>query len=135
MSQKTILCKLMTLLVAVFSSCLVLANSVMGLSLSNDEGDIIIRPREGEATGIPRMPSGTIITASYDENTESVCALLSNAGETVEVEFYNLTTNEYYFFEIPGSGLSIMPISGNPGYWTVSFTLLSGLIYDGEFQL
>lgn len=135
MSHKTFLHKLIALLLAVFSSGLVLANSDMSLSLLNDEGDIIIRPREGETTGIPRMPSATIITASYDENTASVCSILSNAGETVEVEFYNLTTSEYYSFEIPGSGLSVMPISGNSGYWTVTFTLLSGAIYDGDFYL
>ena len=135
MSQKTVLSKLMTLLVAVYSCNLVFANSIMSLTPLNDEGDIIIRPREGETTGIPRMPSGTIITASYDENTASVCAYLVNAGETVDVEFYNLTTNEYYSFEIPGSGLSVMPISGNSGHWTVSFTLLSGTIYDGTFLI
>lgn len=27
----------------------------------------------------------------------------------------------------------VMPISGSSGYWTVTFTLLSGAIYDGEF--
>ena len=136
MSQKSMICKLVVVLTVGLSTGWASASSSSSSILSRDgDGEIITRPREGAPEGIPRMPSGVSIEAYYDANLASVCAYLSNAGDSVEVEFNNLTTEEYYFYEIPGSGLSIMPIGGNPGHWTVSFTLLSGVIYDGDFYL
>lgn len=127
---------LMTLLIAGVSSGLQTTQAAIRSTTSGDgDGNIVIRPRGQQPIGGPRMPSTTSIVAHYDASLTSVCAYLSNAGDDVEVEFNNLTTGEYYSYEIPGSGLSVMPIGGNPGYWTVSFTLSSGAIYDGEFNI
>lgn len=137
MSQKNVLCKLIALLVASLS-CVGFFTEAKDNPIEIGDGDeviIVIQPREGQPSGGPRTPSAVMLYAYYNASFTSVCAQLSNAGEVVDVEFYNLTTNEYYSFEIPGSGLSVMPISGNPGYWTVTFTLLSGAVYDGEFIL
>ena len=137
MSQKTFIIKLVALLVAGFSS-VGLSIEAKANSIETGDGDeviIVIQPREEQPGGGPRNPSEVPIEAYYDSGTASVCAYLSDAGQTVEVEFYNLTMNEYYSFEIPGNGFSVMPISGNSGYWTVSFTLLSGSIYDGQFLI
>lgn len=96
---------------------------------------IIVRCREGQLTGAPRIPSSTRIEAYYDADLASVCAYLVNGGETVDVEFNNLTTGDSFAFEIPGAGMSVMPIGGAAGYWTVTFTLSSGAVYEGEFDI
>lgn len=100
---------------------------------TDGHNEIIVRPSNDQQSTGPRMPSSTRIEAYYDADLASVCAYLINAGETVDVEFNNLSTGDSFTFEIPGAGMSVMPIGGAAGYWTVTFTLLSGAIYDGEF--
>lgn len=82
------------------------------------EGGSIVQPRGDVSPTSPRMPS---------------YANLSNAGDIVEVEFNNCTTGEHYSFEVPGNGLSVMNIGNSPGWWTVCFTLQSGVVYAGHF--
>ena len=76
-----------------------------------------------------------IIHAYYDTDFSCVCANLSNAGTSVSVEITNVATNETFDYVIPGSGLSILPISGNAGYWTITFTLPDRSVYGGYFML
>lgn len=136
MSQKTLLFKLFILLLAVelIPKTNLLASGIC--SSSSDGGDVIIvRCQEGQLTGAPRIPSSTRIEAYYDADLASVCAYLINAGETVDVEFNNLSTGDSFTFEIPGAGMSVMPIGGAAGYWTVTFTLSSGAVYEGEFVI
>jgi hypothetical protein len=102
------------------------------------DGDVVIvvvHQQYGQNTGGPRTPNATRIEAWYSYDTSSVSATLSNAGDVVEVEFSHLLSGETHFYEIPGNGLSVMPIGGNPGYWAVSFTLSSGVVYIGLFVL
>lgn len=100
-----------------------------------DVVEIVVHPQYGSPTGGPRTPNATRIEAWYSWDTSSVFASLSNAGDVVEVEFNNLLTWEHYSYDISGNGLSVMPIGGNPGYWSVSFTLSSGVVYIGLFIL
>ncbi len=100
---------------------------------SSDEEDILIRPQSLDPSGAPR--NGVCITAYYDTETSCVCASLTAAGTSVSVEFVNNTTSETEEYVIPGSGSSIMPISGTAGNWSVTFTLESGDVYYGEFSL
>lgn len=104
-------------------------------SMEVDEAIIIVHPIGEQQSGGPRAPSSTRIEAYYDADLASVCAYLVNAGETVDVEFNNLTTGDSFTFEIPGSGMSVLPIGGAAGYWTVTFTLSSGAVYEGEFVI
>lgn len=130
-------------MISLLLSCLFVTN--MGVSSSlcaeeiirTEEGDeelIIVRPRE-EEPDVPRTPNTTTIEAWYSWSISSVRASLANAGDSVQVAFNNLSTGEYYSFVVNGNGSSVMPISDSSGYWTVSFTLSSGVIYDGYFIL
>ena len=133
MLKKIILSLLTALLIVGFSpGALDCAASV---SSRFEEGciDIIVQPRGDVASTSPRMPSATHIAASYVFALDSVYANLSNAGDIVEVEFNNCTTGEHYSFEVPGNGLSVMNIGNSPGWWTVCFTLQSGVVYAGHF--
>ena len=118
------------LLTGLFSTS---ASVIANPSSDGDEVIIIVQP-EGEPTDLPRMPVARI-EACYSWSTSSVSATLSNAGDVVEVAFYNFSTGEDYAFEIPGNGLSVMPIGSSSGFWTVSFTLSSGAVYYGTFIL
>lgn len=103
--------------------------------LDGDGVEIVVRPQDVNPTGGPRTPNATRIEAWYSYDTSSVSATLSNAGDVVEVEFSHLLSGETHFYEIPGNGLSVMPIGSSSGYWTVTFTLSSGVIYVGLFVL
>ena len=108
----------------------------IGLNATEDHDEIIISNQSGfsDNNGSPRT-SNVLIEAYFDTELSYVCASLSNAGASVTVEFINHTTNETADYIIPGSGSSILPISGNAGFWTVTFTLESGDVYYGEFVL
>ena len=135
MLHSTILCKLTALLIAGSGFCRLLTEPNTSFLPFYDEGSIIIRPREGESTGIPRNNPSIHIEAYYDTCLASVCAYLLHAGTSVKVELCNHTTGENYYYEVSGDGFSFMPIDGNSGRWTIVFTLPSGAIYDGEFNL
>lgn len=104
-------------------------------SFAQEPQVILISHTSGDLPDAPRSPSITSIAAYYDYFSSSVCVNLINAGTIVSVELVNHTTNETADYIIPGSGSSILPISGNAGFWTVTFTLESGDIYYGEFVL
>lgn len=106
-----------------------------GVCPDEDEVEIIVHSNQGESIEPPRTPNTTTIEAWYSWSISSVRASLANAGDSVQVAFNNLSTGEYYSFVINGNGSSVMPISDSSGYWTVSFTLSSGVIYDGFFIL
>lgn len=117
---------------------LILPTHLQAISLDPDDEDdveIVVVPEEGESADPPRSPSVTRIDAWYSWSTCSVSACLSNAGSLVAAEFSNTSTSEYYYFEIPGNGLSVMPIGCSSGYWMVRFTLSSGTVYSGVFIL
>ena len=101
---------------------------------SSETKEILISHESTEPEGAPRS-LGAIIEAYYDTDLLCVCAYLSNAGISVSVGIVNQTTNESEEYVISGSGSSALPISGNPGYWTITFTLQSGDVYIGEFIL
>ena len=100
-----------------------------------DDVEIVVVPEEGESADPPRSPSVMRIDIWYSWSTCSVSACLSNAGNLVVAEFSNISTGEYYYYEIPGNGLSVMPIGCSSGYWMVRLTLSSGTAYSGAFIL
>lgn len=53
----------------------------------------------------------------------------------VNVAINNLATNETVSCSIPGQGSSIIPISGDAGFWTITITLDDGRSYMGSFVL
>jgi len=133
MSHKFLLFILLVCFTSYGFVCSASTNS-QGMPKEDDEG-IILRKHEGQPSGGPRQPSSTSIVAYYSSDLLSVCASLYNAGDVVEVEFYNYTTGTSLDYEIPGSGPSVMPIGGTSGLWSVTFSLSNGDVYEGEFNL
>lgn len=104
-------------------------------TIKKDGDVIIIRTDEYPLPGTPRSVSLTRIDAYYDYDTSCVYVNLSEAGSSVDVSISNTTTGESYALVIPGSGASVLPISGTSGYWTITFTLENGSVYYGYFVL
>lgn len=102
---------------------------------SNDEEKILIEERPFIPNGTPRSSSSTNIEAYYDTEAQCVYISLYDAGAFVNVVINNLTTNETVSCNIPGIGSSIIPISGDSGYWTIVLTLEDGRVYEGFFLL
>lgn len=123
-----------------FSALLMMGFSQDGLSkascyLGEDIRNIIVRPQNAPPVNRPRVPSAVRIDAYYDVELSSVCSFLTNAGTIVSVEISNLDTGETMSCSIPGSGLSVIPISGTTGEWVITYTLPTGSVYEGEFIL
>ena len=97
--------------------------------------DIIVRPQNAPPTNCPRAPSAIRIEAFYDEAISAVCSYLTNAGTSVVVVLSNLDTGETMSCGIPGSGFSVIPISGTSGTWIITYKLSSGEVYEGTFIL
>lgn len=135
MLKKFILSLLTALLIVGFSpGALDCAASV---SSRFEEGciEIIVQPRGDVAPTSPRMPSAVRIEAYYDWGISSVCSYLTNAGSSVAVVLSNLDTGETVSCSIPGSGFSVIPISGTSGTWVLTYTLPGGRVYEGTFIL
>lgn len=102
------------------------------------DSSIVITPIIGggsEGSG-PRTPVVVPISASYNSFFGSVSlSFSSNLGE-IEVEVLNTISGYYDFGYIQTWPLSaIIPISGGPGHYIITFTLPSGQQYQGEFEV
>lgn len=86
-------------------------------------------------SGNPRGDNHLEITAYYDAGLLSVFANIECEGNNVSVDIQNTSSNESFCYVIPGSGSSVLPISGTSGYWTITFTLENGSVYYGYFVL
>lgn len=112
--------------------CLLFSADAVSSNTCDDERILI---RHKEIQDGPRTLQNAEIVAYYNTETSCVYVTMSNAGVSVDTELSNLSTGEYYNYEIPGTGLSVLPISGNSGLWTITFTLSDGEVYEGEFNL
>jgi hypothetical protein len=53
----------------------------------------------------------------------------------MDVTIENLTTGESTGDTVSGSGIAAIPISSTSGNWVITFVLLNGDEYEGEFNL
>ena len=115
--------------------------SIQAFSLSREsailskESITIKIKKPSNPPGGPRVPSAVQIEAEYDEVEGAVFVYLANAGVSVDVTIENLTTGESTGDTVSGSGIAAIPISGTSGTWVITFTLLNGDVYEGEFVL
>lgn len=97
--------------------------------------NINLRHIPSGASQNPGAPRSLIIEAYYDSELSYVSASLSSAGTLVDVYIENQDTEEQFNYQIPGTGNSVLPISGTSGYWTITFILSNGDEYVGYFIL
>ena len=102
---------------------------------SNTDIPISLRRSLSNASQNPEAPRSLVIEAYYDSDLSSESAFLNDVGLVVDVYLENLDTEEEVHYQIPGSGSSIMPISGTSGCWRITFILSNGDGYIGEFYI
>ena len=97
---------------------------------------IIIDPIHEPDIPIPRTPSMVPISATYNSMMSSILLYFeSNLGE-IEVEVLNTYTGYYDSGYINTLFLSaVIPITGGPGHYIITFTLPSGQQYQGELDI
>lgn len=95
--------------------------------------EIVIRNMPPNAGQVPRTPVEIPISAMVNGNTVYV-TFTGDLGD-VDYELVNLSTAETVSDQVEGTGLVLIPFSGDAGTYTLTFTLESGMQYYGEFSL
>lgn len=99
-----------------------------------DVNIIIVDPTDAGAEVLHRDSAQAPILCTLEEDYLEVTFLSSMGYVSVEIE--NLTSGEYNLTMINAViGSEIFPISGNPGTWTITFTLSDGTVYYGAFVI
>lgn len=84
----------------------------------------------------PKAPAVVPISASYESILTSVILAFSYDLGEIEVEVLNTISGFFNSGFIDTQFLSaVIPISGGPGHYIITFTLLSGQQYCGEFDI
>ena len=128
------------IIVFLFASLIIIAfENVASASpsfVSHADTVIVIDPFPIPDPDRPRLPVIVPISASYESiQTSVILAFSSNLGE-IEIEVLNSTIGGYYSGIVDTQTLSaIIPITLGPGHYIITFTLLSGQQYRGEFDV
>ena len=119
----------------IVTACLTIASTFPAMSrTSAGEGDPIpIRINPPVGSNPPRTPMETPIAAEMEGNTLYI-SFTGNLG-IVDYELENQSTNEIVSDQVEGTGLVLIPFSGDPGSYTITFTLSNGVQFYGEFAL
>ncbi len=118
-----------------FIVALLLSGGSLSAKISKASTAIVLRKLPHGTEHHDEAPRSLIIEAYYDSELSYVSASLSSAGTFVDVYIENQDTEEQYNYQIPGTGNSVLPISGTSGYWTITFILSNGDEYVGYFIL
>lgn len=95
--------------------------------------NIIREPTPPGSEVIHRDPSQIPITCFLEDDACLVVNFLDIIG-AVAIEVENHTTGEYNQTIVNAvAGPVVFPISGTAGYWSITFILTDGTIYQGNF--
>ena len=122
-------------LIIILTACLAVASAFPAMSrTSAGEGTpIVVSPKPPILPDAPRMPVEVPISAMVNGNTVYV-TFTGDLGD-VDYELVNLSTAETVSDQVEGTGLVLIPFSGDAGTYTLTFTLESGMQIYGEFSL
>lgn len=101
---------------------------------ANDGTPIIIRV-EPSGGHINRSQEEVPITCYVDADAGYLVVSFSGSIGNVSIDIDNTTTGESSSSVVPGFGTSILYFSGTSGSWIVTFTLSTGEVYYGEFNI
>lgn len=117
-------------------SSLLMAASFPAATFSQDDPPPIIIDI-GEDPGDPngnRSPVYVPISCYYYPSLSAVTACFLYSLDSVTVEIENLTTGAYSTQIIDGSyGAHVIPFNDESGSYRITFTLIDGTEYTGEF--
>ena len=119
----------------IVTACLTIASAFPAMSRTSagEQAPIIIVPKPPVKPTAPRTPAVVPISAMVNGSTLYV-TFTGDLG-LVDYELDNLNTTELVTDQIEGTGLVLIPFSGDSGSYTISFTLSNGVQFYGEFTL
>ncbi len=120
------------------SSILFIAPIAMTNAANSNDGDGTPIPIHeiDPKNNIPRSPVLVPISASYDGFLSCILVSFSYDLGEVDYELVNLSTSGTAYGTIDSdSGSQIIMMSGDAGYYSITFTLSSGTQYYGEFEI
>ena len=133
MKKKTIFIYLFAVLV--FSFSLTCFNEMKADVLAQSSVPIVLGDPNPDNSA-PRSPSLIPISACYDEFLSCILVSFSYDLGEVDYELVNLSTSGTAYGTIDSdSGSQIIMMSGDAGYYSITFTLSSGTQYYGEFEI
>lgn len=101
-----------------------------------EDKDIPIRIGNVRIGDKHRAPARIPIKVSYISFISALSITFMNSLGEVEVNVINHSTGDYLSGTLDASaGTAILPISGDEGFYTVTFILPNGTEYYGEFEL
>ena len=85
---------------------------------------------------ILRSPAQIPLMCAVDTDIPCIfVSFLDDLGD-VDIVLENQTTGEYSLTSVDSAtGGAIIPFSGSSGTWIIIFTLVSGDVFEGEFEL
>lgn len=106
-------------------------------ALGDDVPKVIILEDSGTVqTGTHRSAARIPLECYYDSNLNCVLVRSTCPIGSVEVELCNRTTGEWVDVTVQmNTGTQMIPCPGVEGYCTITFALLNGKRYSGEFTL
>ncbi|MBO5562465.1 MAG: hypothetical protein J5939_01960 [Bacteroidales bacterium] len=105
-------------------------------SSASDTIPVHVKTQEGlqDPSG-PRVPSSIRIECEYDTTTDELIVYMAGVSGMTDASVENLDTGDSATWQLVGSGIFYLPISGSAGLWQVTFTLANGDEFEGEFVL
>ncbi|MCM1176499.1 MAG: DUF3244 domain-containing protein [Clostridium sp.] len=123
------------IVMAFVSACPVFADGRNDGEKKSDK-DIIIRIGDKKGGGRHHAPARIPMEVSYMSFVSALRITFLNDLGNVEVNMTNNSTGEYIEGTVNASaGVTMLPISSDDGFYTITFTLSGGTTYYGEFEL
>lgn len=125
-----------TLLIAAWVTIALATPLQAETSSASDTIPVHVKTQEGsqDPSG-PRAPSSIRIECEYDTVTDELIVYMAGISGLTDASVENLDTGESATWQLAGSGVFYLPISGSSGLWQVTFTLANGDEFEGEFVL
>lgn len=133
MKKKPIIIYLFAVLV--FSFSLTCLNGIKAEVIAQSSVPIVLGDPNPDNSA-PRSPALVPISASYVESLSCILVNFKYDLGEVDYELVNLSTSGTESGTIDSdSGSQIIMMSGDAGYYSITFTLSSGTQYYGEFEI
>lgn len=119
---------------------ILIALSFSNPSLAKEEDEIIrvcvVTHSETNGKRTNRTPARIPVRALYLSSASSIQVTFNYDIGNVDISISNEATGESVSYDVDSqTGLCILPISGDTGLWSITFTLESGVQYQGEFSV
>ena len=101
---------------------------------SSDDDTIVMIPSNHSSNRHPHNKAKIPFEVSYCSETSSLSVLFLHDIGQVDVSIMNVSSGYSYKYVINGNaGFAFLPIYGDSGYYTITFTFEDGRQYVGEF--